>query len=132
VSSDIGLFSFLHGARRDTMVIRQHILGENRMPIGTIPCSLESIAAFCERWEIAELSLFGSALRDDFRPDSDVDILFDLKPGQTMSIERFMDMRDELSAMFGGRAVDLVQKRLVTNPFRRKSILENRKILYVG
>ena len=77
-------------------------------------------------------SLFGSVLRDDFRPDSDVDVLVSLEPGEEMSIERFLDMRDELSAMFGGREVDLVQKRLLKNPFRRHEILTTREVVYAA
>jgi len=90
------------------------------------------IAAFCEKWKIDEFSIFGSALRDDFRPDSDVDVLISLKPGEIMTLENYLDMRDELSGMFGGREIDLVQKRLLKNPFRRHEILANREIVYAG
>ena len=90
----------------------------------------EQIAAFCKKWKIDELSIFGSALRQDFRADSDVDILINLQPGQTMTLESFLDMRDELSAMFDGREIDLVQKRLLKNPFRRHEILTHREIPY--
>ena len=72
------------------------------------------IADFCGRWKLAELSLFGSVLRDDFGPDSDIDVLIQLQSGETMSIEKFVDMRDELVAMFG-REVDLVEKALLRN-----------------
>lgn len=90
------------------------------------------IEAFCRKHGIAEFSLFGSVLRDDFGPDSDVDVLIALKPGQTMTLERYLDMRDELSAMFGGREIDLVQKRLLKNPYRRHEILTTRQVLYAA
>ena len=92
----------------------------------------EQIVAFCKKWKIDELSIFGSALRQDFRADSDVDILINLQPDQTMTLESFLDMRDELSAMFDGREIDLVQKRLLKNPFRRHEILTHREILYAA
>ena len=92
----------------------------------------EQIAAFCKKWKIDELSLFGSALRHDFRAGSDIDILINLQPGQTMTLESFLDMRDELSTIFDGREIDLVQKRLLKNPFRRHEILTHREVLYAA
>jgi len=96
------------------------------------PLPLKQIEAFCRKFGIAELSLFGSILRNDFGPDSDVDVLISLEPGRTMTPESYLDMRDELSTLFGGREVDLVQKRLLTNPFRRQEILATRRVLYAA
>jgi predicted nucleotidyltransferase len=100
------------------------------MKLGPFEISREQIAAFCQKWSVEEFSVFGSALRDDFRPDSDVDVLVSLKPGQEMTLEAYLDMRDELSAMFGGREIDLAEKQLIKNPFRRHEILNNREVLY--
>lgn len=86
---------------------------------------------FCQRWHISELSLFGSALGDQFREDSDVDLLVVFEPGMKRTFSDWMDMVLELEALFG-RKVDLVEERLVTNPFRRKSILSSRKIIYAA
>ncbi|MBC8106017.1 MAG: nucleotidyltransferase domain-containing protein [Anaerolineae bacterium] len=97
-----------------------------------IPVPIDQIEAFCRKYRVAELSLFGSALRDDFGPASDVDVLIALAPGETMSLEKYLDMRDELSALFGGREIDLVQKRLLKNPFRRHEILTTRQVLYAA
>jgi predicted nucleotidyltransferase len=91
---------------------------------------IAQIREFCRKHRIAELSLFGSILRDDFGPESDVDVLVSLEPGQTMTLEKYLDMREELSAMFGGREIDLVQKRLLKNPFRRREIMDEREVLY--
>jgi uncharacterized protein len=102
------------------------------MRLGPFDISREQIEAFCLKWGVEEFSVFGSALRDDFRPDSDVDVLVSLRPGQEMTLEAYLDMRDELSAMFGGREIDLVQKRLLKNPFRRFEILNNREVLYAA
>jgi hypothetical protein len=90
------------------------------------------IELFCRKYGVQELSLFGSVLRDDFAPESDVDALIALQPGQLMTAEKFLDMRDELSAMFGGREIDLVQKRLLKNPFRRHEILTTREVVYAA
>jgi predicted nucleotidyltransferase len=100
--------------------------------IARVAVPLERIHAFCRKYGVAEFSLFGSILRDDFNADSDVDVLFSLEPGRTMTPESYLDMRDELSAMFGGREIDLVQKRLLTNPFRRQRILATRQVLYAA
>ena len=100
------------------------------MPVA-IELPTERIAAFCEKWGVGELALFGSVLRDDFGPDSDVDVLVTFRPGASMTFEGFLDMRDELSQIFG-REVDLVEKRLVTNPFRRHEILTTKKVLYAA
>ena len=66
------------------------------------PLALKQIEDFCRKYGVAEFSLFGSILRDDFGPDSDVDVLVALEPGRTMTPESYLDMRDELSTMFGG------------------------------
>jgi len=100
--------------------------------IASHPLPLKQIEAFCRKYGIAEFSLFGSILRDDFAPGSDVDVLVTLEPGRTMTIESYLDMRGELSAMFGGREVDLVQKRLLSNPFRRHEILTTRRVIYAA
>ena len=91
----------------------------------------EALAEFARRHRIRELSIFGSILRDDFGPDSDVDILFELQPGEEMTIERYLDMQNELERLFG-RAVDLVEKPLVSNPYRRAEILRTRKVVYAA
>jgi predicted nucleotidyltransferase len=97
-----------------------------------IDVPMQQVEQFCRRHGVQELALFGSVLRDDFAPDSDVDVLLTLEPGQTMTVEKYLDMSDELSAMFGGREVDLVQKRLLKNPFRRHEILTTREVLYAA
>ena len=98
--------------------------------VGHLAVDLDVIRAFAEKHCLQEFSIFGSALRDDFRPDSDVDVLFEVLDNSTMSIEKYLDMQDELSAMFGHQA-HLTQRHLVTNPFRRHAILTTRKKLYV-
>lgn len=96
-----------------------------------LPIPTDLITAFCQKWKVQELSLFGSILRDDFRPDSDIDVLVAFPPGHSPSLEDWLAMEDELRAMFG-REIDLVERRLVTNPFRRYEILTNRRIVYAA
>ncbi len=67
----------------------------------------EKIAAFCRKHHIARLSLFGSVLRNDFRPDSDIDVLVQFEPGKSPGFFDLFDMEDELSEMLGGRKVDI-------------------------
>lgn len=92
---------------------------------------MEKIEAFCRKWKITEFSLFGSVLRDDFRPDSDVDVLVEFQPNCGWSLYDVVDMKDELAEMFG-REVDFVMKDGLRNPFRRYEILTTRKILYAA
>lgn len=91
----------------------------------------ESIAEFCRKWRVKELSVFGSALRGDFRPDSDVDVLVELKPGHGLNLYDWVDMIEELKAIFG-RDVDLVSKGGLKNPFRRREILRSAEIVYAS
>ena len=94
----------------------------------------ERIADFCRRWKIVEFSLFGSVLRDDFRPDSDVDVLVNFSPDAEWSLLDHMAMEEELSALFGRKA-NLASRRAIersTNYIRRKAILETAQPYYVA
>src|ERR1700677_868463 len=102
------------------------------MTIGNLTIPAQQIEAFCHKWKLNELSLFGSVLRDDFGPHSDVDILISFSPGAKMTFEGFIEMREELSLIFGDRPVDLVEKRLLRNPFRRYEILTTHEVLYAA
>jgi predicted nucleotidyltransferase len=92
------------------------------------------IAEFCKRWNISELAIFGSALRGDFRPDSDVDVLVSFSPQAMISLFDMVHMQDELKAIFG-REVDLISKRGLENSrnyLRRKAILESAQVIHVA
>jgi uncharacterized protein with HEPN domain len=83
------------------------------------------LADFCRRWKISELALFGSALRDDFNPESDVDVLVTFVPSAHWSLLDLVRMQDELSGLWK-RPVDLLTRRAVErsqNWIRRKAIL---------
>jgi uncharacterized protein len=89
----------------------------------------EKIGEFCQRWKIAELALFGSALRADFRSDSDVDILVTFAEDADWDLFDWVNMIEELKGIFG-REVDLVEKTAIRNPFRRHYILNTQKVIY--
>jgi predicted nucleotidyltransferase len=91
----------------------------------------ERVDVFCRKWKVAELSIFGSILREDFGPDSDVDVMVSLEPGAPWSLFEWVDMIDELEEIFG-RKVDLVEKSGLRNPFRRHEIFSSAKVLYAA
>lgn len=84
----------------------------------------DQIRAFCEKWSVAEFSLFGSVLRHDFSPDSDVDCLVTFDETAQWDLWDIIDMREELRAMFG-REVDIIERAALRNPHRRKAILSS-------
>jgi predicted nucleotidyltransferase len=94
----------------------------------------DRIEEFCRRWKIVELSLFGSALRADFRPDSDVDLLVRFAPDADWSLLDHARMERELSEILG-REVDLVSRTAVEaspNWIRRQEILKTARPLYAA
>jgi len=94
----------------------------------------EKIAAFCRRNHIRELSLFGSALRRDFRPDSDVDVLVEFEPGQELSLMELVAMESELSEILGRKA-DMVERQAVErseNYIRKRYVLQSMEKVYVA
>lgn len=89
----------------------------------------EAITVFCKKWKIVEFALFGSVLRDDFAPDSDIDVLVSFDSSAHWSLLDFVEMREELKEFFG-KEVDLVEKDGLRNPFRRHEIITTRQIVY--
>jgi predicted nucleotidyltransferase len=89
------------------------------------------IAAFCQQWGITEFSLFGSVLRDDFRPDSDIDVLVSIDPKARIGLLDIAQMSIELETMFK-RPVDLVEKEGLRNPYRRREILRTAQVVYAA
>lgn len=94
----------------------------------------EALGAFCARWPIQRLELFGSALRDDFGPQSDLDFLVVYTPGASVTLIDEAQMEIELEELLG-RSVDLVSRHAVEsseNWIRRKAILESAVPVYVA
>ena len=94
----------------------------------------EKITAFCQRWQITELSLSGSVLRDDFRADSDVDVLVRFHSEAAHTLFDLIHMEDELTKIIG-RDVDLISRRgieMSRNYLRRRAILGSAEVLYAA
>ena len=94
----------------------------------------EKIAAFCRKWRVTEFALFGSVLREDFRPDSDVDVMVRFAEDARWGLFDLAAMENELMTMFG-RPVDLVTRDSVErggNYIRRRHILDHMEVLHAG
>ena len=96
-----------------------------------VPIDRHRIAEFCWRWRVTEFALFGSVLREDFRPDSDVDVLLTFEPDAPWTLWDLSRMRMELEEIFD-RKVDLVEKKALKNPFRRHAILAGQRVIYAA
>ncbi|MBE9040607.1 nucleotidyltransferase family protein [Oscillatoriales cyanobacterium LEGE 11467] len=100
-----------------------------RLGKGEIASTLQD---FCQRWQIIELACFGSVVRDDFRSDSDIDLLVTWKPNSHWTLLDFAQMQFDLEALLE-RPVDLVSKRAIEhsdNPLRRRAILDTAIPIY--
>ena len=94
----------------------------------------DKVAAFCKRWQIVELALFDSVLRDDFGPESDVDVLVRFDPQARHTLFDLVQMQDELSAALG-RQADVTERVAVEqspNYIRRRSILQSAETIYAA
>jgi predicted nucleotidyltransferase len=94
----------------------------------------EKIVEFCKKWKIREFAFFGSVLRDDFQPDSDIDVLVTFDEDAHHSLFDLVDMQDELKVIFG-REVDLVSKRGIEssrNYIRKNAILNSAEAIYAA
>lgn len=103
------------------------------MPLPKSLIDRSVIADFCRRWKVTELALFGSALRHDFGPDSDVDVLVTFAAEAHPTLFDMVHMQDELEDLLG-HSVDLVSRRGVEqsrNYLRRQAILSSAEALYV-
>ena len=89
------------------------------------------IAAFCRRWKVVEMGLFGSALRDDFNASSDVDVLVTFASDAQVSLFDLAQMQFELGRLFG-RPVDVLEKDALRNPFRKREILKSARVIYAS
>lgn len=104
------------------------------MPTTALSIPQDQIATFCRKWQITELALFGSVLRSDFRPDSDIDILVRFGPDTRPTLFDMVRMQRELETILGHR-VDLVSRRAIEasrNASRRTAILESAEVVYAA
>lgn len=91
-------------------------------------CSQEELAAFCRRNHIRKLAFFGSVLRDDFCPESDIDVLIEFAPGHTPGLD-IVDIEEEFSALLGGRKVDIVNPKYLNRRLKRR-VLASAEVQY--
>ena len=89
----------------------------------------EDIVRLCEKYHLTELSIFGSAIRDDFNDDSDVDILVSFDENSHSTLMDILDLKDFFTNLLN-REVDIVEKEGISNPFRKKSILSTKEVIY--
>ena len=128
-----------HGLQPGIIPVGKRCLHRARMPAvegaplsDSLAIPPETLRDFCRRWQIVELALFGSVLRDDFGPDSDVDVLVSFAEGARHSLFELDDMESELKEIFG-REVDLVTRRGIEsspNYLRRNAILGSAETIY--
>jgi uncharacterized protein len=98
-----------------------------------IELPMEKIAAFCHQWQVTEFALFGSVLRDDFHPDSDIDVMVQFHPEARPRFSTLDQMETELKTIFG-RDVDLITRQGIEasrNYLRRHEILSSAQVIYV-
>lgn len=103
------------------------------LPTTSIELPEEQITEFCQRWNIKEFALFGSVLRDDFRPDSDIDVLVTFELDARWGLLAHVRMEQELGRILG-RSVDLIEREAIEqspNWIRRKEILNTARTFYV-
>ena len=104
---------------------------EARSVVATrFPISSRGIADFCRRHRIRKLSLFGSLLREDFGPKSDIDVLVEFEPEASVGLFKLYDLEQELSGLFGGRRVDINTPKSLSRHFRDQ-VLAEAEVLYV-
>jgi predicted nucleotidyltransferase len=94
-----------------------------------IALNYSDVVSLCEKYYVTELSVFGSSIRDDFTPESDVDILVSFEKGADISLFDIMDMEKEISRLIS-RAAHVIEKEGLKNPIRREGILSTREIIY--
>ncbi len=90
----------------------------------------DKIAEFCKKHHIQQLAIYGSALRDDFKPESDIDVLIDFDPNHIPGFFKLFEMEAELSDIFGGRKVDIRTPQDLSRYFRDK-VKEEAEVQYV-
>ena len=97
---------------------------------GQLTVSRKDLEALAKKYHIRRLSLFGSAARGELRPDSDIDLLVEFEPGKAPSLWKAADLQDAFSRLFQGRPVDVASPEILRNPFRRRTVEKDLKVLF--
>lgn len=102
------------------------------MVLRNIKYSQKELEKFCQRWKIIRLEIFGSAIRDDFKEESDVDLLVEYHPDFHRTLLDMEEMQKDIEEIFQ-RSVDLITKKSIersSNPYKRQNILDQAIVLY--
>jgi len=125
------LASMLDKTAAATPTLHEHAAEYSVEPAGRLPeLDRKALAAVCRKYGVKKISLFGSAARNELRPDSDVDLLVEFKRSSKTTYFDFARLQDELSPLFGKREIQLAGPEILENPYRRKTILPDLRTLY--
>ena len=101
------------------------------MKLKNVEIPADRISALCQQWHICKLSLFGSVLRDDFTPASDIDVLVEFETGFTPGFFKLHQIQEELSDLFDSRPIDLVTPKFLNQRIRDR-VLSTAEVCYVA
>ncbi len=125
------LSSMLDKTAGTTPALQKHAVEYTIEPAGRLPkVDARALASICRKYGVKKMSLFGSAARNELRPESDVDLLVEFKPSSKTSTFDLVHMQDELSPLFASRTVQVAGPGILKNPYRRETILPDLKTLY--
>lgn len=125
------LSSMLDKTAGTTPTLQEHAAEYTIEPSGRLPgVDARALAAICRKYGVKKMSLFGSAARNELRPESDVDLLVEFKRSSKTTYFDFARLQDELSPLFGKRKVHIAGPEILENPYRRKAILPDLRTLY--
>ena len=114
----------------DSIADGRHPVKENVSPVASnVPIAKEELAFLCKAHGIRRLAIFGSALRDDFHSESDIDVLVEFQPGRVPGLLRIAGIEIDLSRLFGGRKVDLRTPEDLS-PYFREQVLDDAEVQY--
>jgi len=97
-----------------------------------IEIDLKALAAVCRKYGVKKMSLFGSAARNELRPDSDIDLMVEFKRSSKATLFDYVHMQDDLAPLFGNRSIQLASPEILENPYRRRTIEPDLKTLYAA
>jgi len=113
--------------------LHEHAAEYTVEPSGRLPeIDKRALARICRKYGVMKLSLFGSAARNELRPDSDVDLMVEFKPTSTSTLFDLVRMQEELSPIFGNRKVETTSPEILRNPYRRRTIEKDLRTLYAA
>jgi len=111
--------------------LHEHAAEYTVAPNGRLPeIDLKALAAVCRKYGVKKMSLFGSAARNELRPDSDVDLLVEFKRSSKTTLFDYARIQDDLSPLFAHRPIQIASRGILKNPYRRRTILPDLRTLY--